>query len=362
MLLDEDVVEDSERQEPPTKRAVPAAPPAPAAAPGPDEDDPSEEVTNKRTMYARWCFTWYPGDSAYRPAALPTGAAYMVYQEENCPETGKLHLQGYLRFAKRVRWSAVLKELRKNMIEPSSLRLTHAVKPELACKRYCTKLKTRAAPPVEMGEPEVHAGEQGHRTDLEDVVAALNNGQDYASLALTHPTQIIKYGKGIKDLIETRVQAEWQYKMRPDITVTVLYGPTNTGKSHRVWFAENTETEHRLFQVEPSRGPFDKYKQQPAILFDEFGMGENFPLNLMKRVLDKYPYQTDCRFNGSWAAWTRVYIISNDPPATWWMMAPSADKVAFWRRVTSLQEVTKREDDPEFEPELHCRVVPKPVF
>lgn len=375
MLLDEELDELEQSQRPTPRRpaqaptpapsqeeAVAAAPAAAAAPPVEEDEDPSEDVSNKNNKYSRWCFTWFPGDNPYRPATLPAGVEYMVFQEERGGHTEHLHLQGYLRFKNRVRFNQVLTLLRANMKEPTSLRVSKAVKVELACRRYCTKLATRVKEPVELGDPVEHAGKQGYRSDLADVVSALEAGKTYSNLADSNPEELIKYGRGIKDLIAAKRQSKWEYKTRENITVTVLYGPTNSGKTHRVWGAEAAEGKNKLFIVEPGRGPWDRYEGQEAVLFDEFGMGEKWELNHMKRLLDKYPMQLDCRYASNWAAWTRVYIISNDPPALWWMTAPAADKTAFWRRVTQVQEVLKREDDPEFDPELHCRVVAKPQF
>jgi len=248
------------------------------------------------------------------------------------------------------------------MVEPSSLRISKAIKPELACKRYCTKERTRASPPVELGEPEAAAGVQGHRSDLAEVVEAVQGGKSFVTIAREFPTQCIKYGRGIRDVIVTLQQSEWEHKLREEMTVIVLYGPGGTGKTRRVWDAENHGDVHSSFQVEPGRGPWDKYQGQEAVVFDEFGMGDKWDLNFMKRALDIYPLQLDARYTSNWAAWKRVYIISNDPPHTWWMLAPAADKNAFWRRVTSIQNVLKRQDDPTFDAETDCFTVPAPQF
>lgn len=366
MLLDEEIVEQTQAQPPAEKRATtgeqrraePAPePPAPAAAAAEapkDSEDPGEDVDNKNSRYARWCFTWFPGDSAYRPSALPEGCSFLCFQEEICPHTGKLHLQGYIRFEVRRRYNQVLGILQENM---PNTRLRKAKKCELACIRYCTKTKSRraGAVPVELGKREEEAGRQGRRTDLAELSREVMNGKTYDQLADSNPEQIVLHSKGFKELIAIQMAKKWSKKVRDDITVTVLFGETGTGKTHRVRMAEPS-----LYVANPGRDSFGNYEYEPAVLFEEFGMGGDWDINLMKKLLDKWPAQLDCRYANKWAAWSRVYIISQDPPHTWYMMAPAPDKRAFWRRVTQVQQILLREDDPKFVLERDCKTVDKP--
>jgi len=364
MLLDEELIEESQRAPPPARRAEPA-PPAdddrPAAAAAPAEANNSEiaaDVSSTRATYERWCFTWYPGEELWRPVSLDelTDCVFLVWQEEKCPTTGRLHLQGYMRFNKRKRWNQVLNLLRKYMPEPSSLFLKRAIKPELACVRYCSKDETRwpEGKRAKLGQQLETAGKQGHRSDLAEHAQAVLAGKRVSQLATEAPEQIVMHAKGWMTLESMVMTAKWSAVNR-DITVTVLWGPTNKGKSHRVRTAEPS-----LFVAKPGRGPWDSYEYQPAVLLDEFGMGSQWDINEMKNLMDKWPCELNCRFANKWAAWSRMYIISQDPPHSWYMMAPRPDLEAFWRRVTQVQHITEREDDPHFDPEVHCVTEAKP--
>ena len=57
--------------------------------------------------------------------------------------------------------------------------------------------------------------------------------------------------------------------------------------------------------------PFDGYKGQKGILFDEFR--SSLPLTEMLCYLDGYPVPLPCRYADRMACYTEVYIISNIP-------------------------------------------------
>lgn len=347
MLLEEEEQEEGQREEPPAK-----------AARSEEEGDAEmgEEVTDPDKKYDRWLWTWFPGNNPYRPDALLKGAKYMTYQEEQTKKE-LLHLQGYIRFKWQKPFASVLKLFRKLMPE-GSLWIGRALKCEKACIRYCNKKKSRVGAPKEFGEAVASKGQQGHRSDLDGVVKAVQDGQSFVQIAVANPVECIHYHAGIKVLISATRQLKWQHTKRPTLQVMVLYGETNTGKSHRV---RELEGEH-LYDVEPGRDPFGNYESEDSILFDEFGMGEKWDINLMKRCLENYPQRVTVRYADKWAAWKRVYIISNDPPQMWFALASVADKRAFWRRVTRIENILCREDDPDFDPIRHEISESGPVF
>jgi len=347
MLLEEEAEEEEEpdRAEPPVKKA--------AAIPE-DEEDPGAEVENKRNMYARWCFTWFPGDSVYRPAGLLEKMEYLIFQEEQT-KSEKLHLQGYFRCSERLRWSAL-----KKILDPlmPGVHLRWARKPEIACIRYCSKKESRLKDPVEFGKKDVKAGQQGRRSDLEEVAGALKAGKSYEETVKEFPEHALKFSKGMKEVASVFAQEKWEYQEREKLIVVVLWGETDVGKTHRVRLQEGKN----LYTVEDGRDPWGSYNYQEAVLFDEFGMGDKWPINKMKRLLDRFPMQLDCRYANKWAAWKRVYILSQDPPSTWYMTTPGPDKRAFWRRVTKIYEIKMRSDDPKYDEhkhEIECENPPK---
>ena len=52
-----------------------------------------------------WCFTSFELDENQfpkYPTFIPEEIRYIVYQVEQCPDTGKLHIQGYVEFPKKI--------------------------------------------------------------------------------------------------------------------------------------------------------------------------------------------------------------------------------------------------------------------
>ena len=120
----------------------------------------------------RWTFTINnpgPGDA---PGWEPATMDYMVYQFERGNETGTEHIQGYVRFKNRRKFSVVQQWL------PHGAHIEKARGSEQQNKDYCTKEDTRVAEtvPREFGTFNGDTGHQGRRTDLAAGVEALKTG------------------------------------------------------------------------------------------------------------------------------------------------------------------------------------------
>lgn len=90
-----------------------------------------------------------------------------VWQHEIAPTTGTPHLQGFVRFSKPKRFSALKKiDKRISWSPPRDVE---------ASIRYCQKDDTRVAGPWTIGSP---VGQQGKRNDIEAGVAAMAAGKD----------------------------------------------------------------------------------------------------------------------------------------------------------------------------------------
>lgn len=350
---------------------APAAAAAPRARPAPSptqrmlmSDEETEaaavaEPVTKRARnpqpgkYARWCFTLNNPPDGFRLPDCPD-VAYAISSLERGKE-GTVHLQGYVRFVARKRLTQ-LKSLWRSPMERAHWEPTKGT--EQQNKDYCSKPETHIAGPWEL-KPEnfkAEEGKQGRRSDLEQVISACKEHKSLFTIAEESPEAFIKYPTGIKTLHQM-IGRDQKPKTQPrEIEVFVLWGPTSTGKTHRVRTAFPG-----VYNVVPGRGPWDQYEGQQEILFDEFDC-EKWPIRDMNRYYDKWPCKLDCRYADNFAAWSKVFICANDPPSSWWQGEGVKPRNAFLRRITQIQKVLKRESDPDFNPAEHCFTQPVVFF
>jgi len=256
----------------------------------------------------------------YRPPWIPGQMTVMAWQWERAPSTGRLHIQGYVRFVKRKRMQTV-----KNLFDRENMHLELAKSAEKTCIDYCTKEESRVAEGEQHGEVDEAAGIQGRRTDLETAADEIRGGAQMRDVAIAHPATFIRYQCG---LYAFQAAVRTPPPAQRDVTVTVLWGETGTGKTHRVMTMYPD-----IYTVSAGRGPWDGYNDHPRILIDEF-LDSQWPITTMNRILDKWRYELDCRYRNKFAVWTEVFICSNSPPMSWYTNEPPMLQAALRRRIS----------------------------
>lgn len=162
----------------------------------------------------RWCFTW----NNYAPVAedickdFSEQCNYLVYGKEE-GDSGTPHLQGFFTLKKQKRLAAL-----KKVFGPT-VHFEIAKGTSLQASEYCKKDQDY----VEFGTPPT----PGKRTDLEAAIDALKEGQTMNDLAESHPSQVVKYGRGLRDL---KLLLDKPYN-HDDVRGEWYWGPPGTGKS-----------------------------------------------------------------------------------------------------------------------------------
>ena len=149
-------------------------------------------------------------------------------------------------------------------------------------------------------------------------------------------------------LLAERYKDEWR-----QLEVTYLWGDTAAGKTRSVMEKYGYSA---VYRVTDYSHPFDGYKGQDVIVFEEFR--SSLSIGDMLNYLDGYPLELPCRYANKVACYTKVYLISNIPleqqyrnvqvdnPETW---------NAFRRRIKQVQHMANDfpllPDDPDFDPE-----------
>jgi len=301
---------------------------------------PSGKKTKQGNKYNRWCFT-INNPGGYEPIFKKEDMKYLVFQLES-GENQTMHFQGYVRFAKRIRMTAAKKYFTKET------HLESALGTEEECRNYCTKEETRVIPGKEYGTYHAEIGNgRGQRTDIIDIADDCRSGKTILEIASEHPSDFVRYHQGILALHD--LLAPSPPAIRP-VQLLVLWGATGTGKSYRM-----ATQFPNAYKVKPGRGPWDGYRNQDIVWFDEFNW-EKWDIFEMNEYLDQYMCPLPCRYHDRFASWTKVVICSNSDPTTWYRNADMTVVNAFRRRLgancrhvlTRTQEISDLVPNPDF--------------
>lgn len=260
------------------------------------------------------------------------------FQLEACPNTGRLHFQGYIEF--------------ENPRSENGVRAVHrGIHTErrrgtrMQAIEYTRKEESRVLGPWWFGSwsyEKARDMRDGKRTDLEDCVRGRAEGKTMGELAEDYPGTMARYYRGVEAMgaavrSHRRRQRGRRRRIRR-LQVLFIYGATGTGKSHRVW---NSKGAIDAYDKHPDGKWFDGYNGERTIIYDDFNWS-GVPIDLAKRWLDKYPVSYPIKGASADACNTRVVILSNSEPSEWWPAASPTDMAAIERRFTHRVEVPRQ--------------------
>lgn len=247
-----------------------------------------------------WKFTEF--DMSKRQFYENLDVNVIVFGEETCPETKRLHLQGHVSFKRTYRLTA-LKKLSNAHWEPAKCEdFNYELKGENIYKRDERKKK-------------------GQRTDLEHISELVVGGATIREIASTYPGQFIRYGNGIKHLMAVMVEP----RNSPPV-VTVIYGSTGTGKSRA---ARDIFKDKNYYVWTPQRGKwFDGYYGQDYVIMEEF-RGQ-LPLGFLLTLLDRYECPVETKGGMTEFNARNIIITSPSHPRQWY---DKCDKEDTWKQL-----------------------------
>lgn len=266
-----------------------------------------------------FCFTDYVCDeSFYEPDKF--NADYVVIGREECPTTGRKHLQGYCYWKNQRTLSAVIK-----LFKGRHVAIARGTADENF--KYCTK----SGNAIERGERPA----QGARSDLSTVALGIKRDRMSMSEVMdSFPVEFVKYPKGLAALVD---HAE---ERRTWITEVYIYwGAAETGKTR-------SAIEDGAVIVERDKSGFlHNYNGEDRVVFDDINLDEfRDHRSWWLKILDRYPHTVNVK--GGTRNWKprRIYITTNDNPAHF------ISDAAIKRRITRIKHFdgVKREDvEPE---------------
>ena len=185
---------------------------------------------------------------------------------------------------------------------------------------------------------EIPIERQGRRNDLDDVYSMIKDGySDYQILEIM-PESILNLEK--LDRVRQVIRYEQFKDTFRDIDVFYVYGNTATGKSRSIMEKYGYSN---VFRVTDYRHPFDSYRGQDVVVFEEFR--SSFYFSDMLNYLDGYPLELPCRYVNKYACYTKVYIVSNVPLSQQFLetqVSSPESWAAFMRRIKLILHYTSK--------------------
>lgn len=131
-----------------------------------------------------------------------------------------------------------------------------------------------------------------------------------------------------------------------------IYGAPGTGKTRSVMDEYGYKN---VYRVTDYKHPFDNYKGEDIVLFDEFNGQIEFESLL--NYLDIYPLSLPCRYSDKTACYTKVFIISNIPLEEQYQyiqITRPQQWNALIRRINRISEYLRSGEIIEFFPSQFC--------
>lgn len=268
-----------------------------------------------------------------------------VAQIEGPGKNGRYHLQGYVQLTKPARKTQVIPLLWKST-EWIGARGTgdHNVV-------YCSKIdvegkdnRAEGTEPVTFGKID---GNQGRRTDLENIKEMMDAGASMREVAGAHFGDFIRYHRG---LYEYRKISRNVNRGKPE--VEMIWGPSGTGKSlyARTLYPADADT---YWLAKPNTNDknarlwWDGYDGQGTVVIDEFYGW--MPYDFFLRLIDYGPLQVQTKGGVVDMVATKFIFTSNLPPEEWYNLSTKPDNgYPFVRRIMDFCPKGIQETNPEF--------------
>lgn len=219
---------------------------------------------------------------------------------------GMRHTHLYMLFSSPIRFSTIKKQFPEAHIEKaygkSSENRAYVFKEGKKWEKSPKKKTNLADTHEEWGEMPFER--QGARNDLIDMYDMINSGMRNFEILEERPTLISQIDR--MDKVRQIVRAEEYKNVFRQLTVVYIWGDTSTGKTQSVL---ETYGYQNVYRITNYKNPYDDYKGQDIICYDEFR--SQIAIEEMLILLEGYPCNLPCRYFDRAACYTKVYIISN---------------------------------------------------
>lgn len=253
---------------------------------------------------------------------------YCVYQLEQCPDTGRRHIQGYVAFNKRVAFGVLSKRL--PILDGAHW---EAAKGSCVSNRdYCSKSDSGLGCPWEVGEQPT----QGKRTDLDaaaEIIKA-SPATGVKEVADQYPGTFVKYHRGFEALASQFFDPR---RVKP--TVYWFHGKTGTGKSKeaKLMCIRNGWS---VYYKRANNKWWGGYRQQHCVIINDLREGD-WPFADLLNLFDYDPYRAEYK-GGEIEVSSPVFIVTAPVTPEYMFQAKHGDDDVsqLTRRIDEVREFT----------------------
>lgn len=286
---------------------------------------------NKK-RFRTWAFTYFGFESPQEPSEWPV--RFVEWQLEKCPETERLHLQGWF-------YSDLQISLKQAKLFSAKAHFKPCYGTAEQNSAYCTKLESRVEGPWSHG----NRPRQGLSTSYVEIAKRVLD----LSVPMSEVQDVPSYAFHERRLLACRAMAmrkDPRAKATRAVKTTIWWGPSGCGKSHAAM-----DDEAFVVQLGPSGTyVFDDYDGEDIMLFEDFHPGAlNF--RTLLRILDKYRFSLPCRYANKPLLATDIRITADRHPRYWYNLT-EAEFRQFARRVTTLIHLTEEYETVGFNEDM----------
>lgn len=269
----------------------------------------STNGTHENRVYERE----YPDElKAYATQRGNVTVTYTRAQEECCSSSGRFHLQGYVEFKERVKFSTLKNTFSKRI--RWGKRRGNAQQAD----DYCNKEETQVPGGLMWCKGNISKIKgPGERTDLTEIYSELKSGKKRKHLAENHFGTYVKYHRGIEAAAAALdIDLDENCSRFIDRECYIIYGTPGSGKSLMANLLIQNESFYIPEQNAQGRLSFESYKNEKWILLDDFDP-KSIDMAVLKRMMDKGKVRLPGRNTSRIGHHIGVVITTNHDPETW---------------------------------------------
>lgn len=281
----------------------------------------SVPVTSVPGKMRNVCFTLnnYTEVDCNRLRTFEKGVSYLIFAKE-VGDSGTSHLQGYIEFENPRSPGKDWKNFKELMGGCHFERRRGTAK---QASDYC---EFADYPTCQVKNEEVYKfGEISRQGDRADWAQAVNQiigeKREVVDVIMDQP-QLLPAIRALENFKKMTIQP-----IEREVHVTWLHGSPGSGKTRWVW------DKYPDVYSKPSGNWWDGYNGEETLLLDDYD--EDIPFAELLKVLDRYKYRVPVKGGFVGARWTRVFITTNNPPASFYKYV--SNRSALDRRIHEIK-------------------------